>query len=141
MRQVAHAFARTIRLLAAPKKRFTLPNSLTEYALRLSEDPAELARFQSSPGAARAAMDAAGLSAEHQETLLGGDQQRIGAALTADARTLVAEPMEAKPGDEPMEAPEDEPLEAPEEKPIEEPDVHEEPMEAKMETHQSAILA
>jgi hypothetical protein len=63
-----------------------MAGSLTEYALRLSEDPEELATFKASTEAAIAAMTAAGLSAEDRDALLSGDWKRIGAALAADAR-------------------------------------------------------
>ncbi len=89
-----------------------MAGSLTEYALRLSQDPQELITFRSSSKAARAAMAAAGLSAHEQSAMLDGDPYRLGMALGADAGERAQAVIEQKPGQPlgPMESPPGAPL-------------------------------
>jgi hypothetical protein len=56
--------------------------SLADYVLRLARDKDEAEKFSRSKEAARERMQAAGLSEEHQEVLLGCDPDEITDAIT-----------------------------------------------------------
>lgn len=58
--------------------------SIAEYLLSLARDPAKAAEHRSSEDAARAAMDAAGVSGNDQEVILSRDPERIAAAIRAE---------------------------------------------------------
>jgi hypothetical protein len=58
--------------------------SLAQFLLGLAQNPGANAAFRASVDAARAEMNAAGLSAEQQEVVLSNDPARIAAAIQSE---------------------------------------------------------